>query len=71
VRPEQTVSEVVEEVLIRQAKAVAAQAGRSFEAALEEVADTEAGRQLGELADSEYCELRAAQWQASLPWKPG
>jgi hypothetical protein len=69
VRPEQTVSDVVEEILIRQAKAVAAQAGRSFEKALDDVADTEAGQKLGELADSEYCELRAAQWQASLPWK--
>jgi hypothetical protein len=68
-RPEQTVTEMAEEVLIRQAKTLAAQTSRSFEKALDNVADTEAGRQLRELADSEYCELRATQWQASLPWK--
>ncbi len=68
-RPEQTVTEMVEEVLRRQVKTVAAQTGRSFEKALDDVADTEAGRQLGELADSEYCELRATQWRTSLPWK--
>lgn len=68
-RPEQTVSEMAEEVLDHQAKTLAAQTGQSFEAALKEVADTPAGRQLRELAESEYREQRAAQWQASLPWK--
>ena len=67
--PEQTVSEMVEEVLTRQARALAARTGRPLEAALEEVADTEAGRQLRELADSEYRAHRAAEWQANLPWK--
>jgi hypothetical protein len=69
VRPEQTVSEMVEEVLERQAEAVVAQTGQAFEAALEEVAGTQAGRQLKALAESEYSEQRAAQWQASLPSK--
>jgi hypothetical protein len=69
VRPEQTVSEMAEEVLDRQAKALAAQTGQSFEATRKEVADTPAGRQLRELAEGEYRELRAAEWQASLPWK--
>ena len=68
-RPEQTVSDMVEEVLNRQAEALAASTGRPFEAALEVVADTVAGRQLGELADSEYREMRAAEWQASLLWR--
>jgi hypothetical protein len=69
VRPVQTVSEMVKEVLERQAEAVVAQTGQSFEAALEEVAGTQAGRQLKALAESEYSEQRAAQWQASLPSK--
>ena len=68
-RPEQTVFEMVEEVLNRQAKALAARTGQPFEAALEEVDDTPAGHQLKGLADGEYREIRAAEWQASLPWK--
>jgi hypothetical protein len=68
-RPEQTVSEMAEEVLNRQAKALVSQTQQPFEAALGAVADTEAGRQLRELAESAYREQRAAQWQASLPWR--
>ena len=68
-RPGQTVSEMAEEVLKRQAKALAASTGKPFEVALEEVAHTNAGRQLEELASSEYGDWRAAKWQASLPWK--
>ena len=68
-RQEQTVSEMVEEVLSRQARALVARTHQPFEAALEEVADTDAGHQLSELAESEYREQRAAAWQASLPWK--
>ncbi len=68
-RPEQTVSEMVEEVLNRQARALATQTGKPFEPALEEVADTVAGRQLNGLAESEYREQRAAEWQANLPWR--
>ncbi len=53
-REDQTVLEMVEEVLARQAKAQADRTGRSFEGALEVVADTEAGRQLRELAKGEH-----------------
>jgi hypothetical protein len=67
VRPAQTVYEMVEEVLNRQAKALVAQTGQPFEAALEDVTDTEAGRQLRELTNCAYHEQRAAEWQASLP----
>ena len=67
--PEQSVSEMVEEVLDRQAKALAARTRQPLEAALGEVGDTEAGRQLRKLADGECRAQRAAQWQASLPWK--
>lgn len=68
-RPEQTVSEMVAEVLNRQAKVVVNKTGRPFEVALEEVADTTAGRQLRELAAGEYRQLRAEEWQARLPWR--
>jgi hypothetical protein len=68
-RPEQTVSEMVREVLNRQAKALGARTHQPFEAVLEEVTDTEAGHQLSELAESAYREQRAAEWQANLPWK--
>ena len=68
-RPEQTVTEMAEKVLNRQAKALVSQTQQPFEAALEAVADTEAGRQLQELAEGAYREQRAEEWQASLPWK--
>jgi len=59
---------MVEEVLARQAKALVAQTGQTFESAMEAVAATEAGRQLHELANSEHRGERAADWQAGLPW---
>jgi hypothetical protein len=63
---EQTVSEVVEEVLIRQAKALVERTGRSFEAALEFVSETDAGRQLRELAEGPLRDERARDWQVGL-----
>jgi hypothetical protein len=63
---EQTVLEMAEEVLVRQAEDLAAQTGQPFGRALEAVRDTEAGQQLRALAESEYRLQRAAQWQASL-----
>ena len=68
-RPEQTVEEMAEEVLVRQAKALVDRTGQPFETSLESVAETEAGRQLRELANSAYSEERAADWQDSLPWQ--
>jgi hypothetical protein len=68
VRPEQTVEEMAEEVLVRQAKTLVDRTGQSFETSLESVAETQAGRQLRELANSAYSEQRAADWQDSLPW---
>ena len=68
-RPEQTVEEMAEEVLVRQAKALADRTGQPFETSLESVAETEAGRQLRELANSTYSEERADNWQVSLPWQ--
>ncbi len=65
-RPEQTVTEMAEEVLARQAKAMLAQTGRSFEGALKAVASTEAGQQLRELANAEHRHKKAQDWQVSV-----
>lgn len=68
VRPDQSVLEMVEAVLERQARAQSARTGQSFEVARREVADTDAGRQLRELANGEHRNESAERWQASLPW---
>jgi hypothetical protein len=60
---------MVEEVLERQAKALAGRSGQPLEAALEVVADTEAGRQLRELASGEHQHEKAQAWQASVLWE--
>jgi hypothetical protein len=65
-RAEQTVTEMAEEVLSRQAKAMLAHTGQSFESALEAVASTEAGQQLRELANGEHRHEKAQDWQVSL-----
>jgi hypothetical protein len=66
VRPEQTVSEMVEEVLRRQAKTLVEQSGQSFIAAMEAVSNTDAGRQLIELAEGPHRDQRARDWQVGL-----
>ena len=63
---DQTVFEMAEEVLARQAKALTDQSGQPFETALEVVADTDAGRQLRELANGEHRYEKAQLWQASV-----
>ena len=68
-RSEQTVSEMIEEVLTRQAKALLEQTGQSLEAALEAVSKTDAGRQLSELANGEHRDQRAREWQEGLALK--
>jgi hypothetical protein len=65
---DQTVSEMVEEVLARQAKILAGRSGQSLEDTLKIVADTEAGRQLRELANGQHRYEKAQDWQASMPW---
>jgi hypothetical protein len=65
-RPEQTVAEMAEDVLARQAKVMLAHTGQSFESALEAVANTEAGQQLRELANGEHRDEKAQDWQVSL-----
>ena len=63
---EQTVFEMVEEVLSRQAKALADRTGQPLERALQIVADTEAGRQLRELGNGEHRYEKAREWQAGM-----
>jgi hypothetical protein len=64
-RADQTVAEMAEEVLARQAKAMVAQTGELFESALEAAASTEAGQQLRELANGEHRLEKAQDWQGS------
>jgi hypothetical protein len=66
---DQTVLEMAEEVLTRQAKALADKTGQPFERALEIVADTEAGRQLRQLGNGEHRYEKAREWQASMLWE--
>jgi hypothetical protein len=64
--PEQTISEMVEEVLANQAKCLAEQTGQAFESALGVVAATEAGKQLRELANGKHRHEKAREWQSSV-----
>jgi hypothetical protein len=57
---------MAEEVLARQARSLANRTGQPFDRALEVVADTEAGRQLRELANGEHRYEKAQLWQASV-----
>ena len=66
---DQSVSEMAEEVLMRQAKVLAQRSGYSLEDARQSVSDTEAGRQLRELANGEHRHEKAQAWQASVFWE--
>ena len=68
-RAEQTVSEMVVEALARQAEEQAARTGQPFGEAYEDVLETEAGRQLGELAEGPHRHERASYWQANLQFE--
>jgi hypothetical protein len=68
VQQHQTVSEMAEEVLMRQTKALAHRRGLSSEDARQAVLDSEAGRQLRDLAIGEHRHERAQEWQASVFW---
>jgi hypothetical protein len=65
-RADETVAEMAEEVLSRQAKAMVAQTGESFESALEAVSSTHAGQQLRNLANGEHRHEMAQDWQGSV-----
>ena len=66
---DQTVSEMVEEVLDRQTKALAHRSGQSLEDARRAVAAPQAGRQLRDLATGEHRHEPARRWQASVFWE--
>src|ERR687885_101815 len=63
----QTVTEMANEVLARQARFYAKRTGRPFEEALKVIGETEAGRQLARLRDGPHRDERAQQWQQNLP----
>ena len=65
---DQSVSEMAEEVLMRQAKDLAHRSGQSLEDARQAVADTEAGRQLKDLTNGEHCHEKAQNWQVGVFW---
>jgi len=65
---DQTVSEMAREVLMRQAKALAHRSEHSLEDASQAVLDTEAGRQLRDLANGEHRHEKAQAWQAGVFW---
>jgi hypothetical protein len=62
-QPEQTVTEMANEVLTRQAKARADWDGEPIEEAMEAVLNTEAGRELRELRDGPHGEEGVEQAQ--------
>jgi hypothetical protein len=63
VREDQSVAEMANEVLMRQAKARADRSGEPIEEAMEAVLDTEAGKQLRELRDGPHGEESVEQSQ--------
>jgi hypothetical protein len=66
VRADQTVAEMANEVLIRQAKARANRSGEPIEEAMEAVLNTEAGQQLRELRDGPHGDEGVEEWQESM-----
>ncbi len=66
VREDQTVAEMANEVLMRQAKARAVRRGEPIEEAMEVVLNTEAGKQLRELRDGPHGEEGVEEWQVGI-----
>ena len=67
-RLDQTVYEMVEEVLQRQAKGVVERAGYSLQEEMETVLQTDAGCRLRELRDGPHAQEKARDWQENLLW---
>jgi hypothetical protein len=63
----QRVTDMADEILVRQAGTRAEQTGEAFEAALIAVLETEAGRQLGRLRDGPHGSELVQRWQEYLP----
>ena len=68
-RDDGTVAEMVNEVLMRQAKARADRSGEPIEAAMGAVVRTEAGRQLAALRDGPHADESVEEWQAGIAWE--
>jgi hypothetical protein len=66
VRDDQTVAEMANEVLMRQAKARADRSGEPIEEAMQAVLNTEAGRQLRELRDGPHGDEGVEEWQVGI-----
>jgi len=65
-QPEQTVAEMANEVLMRQAKARADRNGEPIEAAMGAVVGTEAGRQLADLRNGPHGDEGVEEWQVGI-----
>ena len=65
-RAEQTVSEMAQEVLWRQARVLAQRTGEPLLEALEAVVEAPAGMQLEELRSGPHQDEEAPYWQANL-----
>ena len=65
-RPEQTVGEMAQETLLRQARALAQRNSEPLLQALEAVVGTQAGMQLEELRGGPHQDEEARYWQANL-----
>ena len=65
-RDDQTVAEMANEVLLRQAKARADRNGEPFEAAMKAVVGTEAGKQLTGLRDGPHGDEGVEEWQVGI-----
>jgi hypothetical protein len=65
-RAQQTVNEMAQEVLSRQARAQAQRTGEPVVEALEAVVETPAGRQLEELRCGPHRDEETRYWQANL-----
>ncbi len=65
-RADQTVSEMVAEVLGRQAKARAERTGEPIGQAMQAVLGSEAGKQLEELEDGPHADEGVEEWQVAM-----
>ncbi len=65
-RDDQTVAEMANEVLVRQAKVRADRNGEPIEAAMRAVVGTEAGRQLADLRDGPHGDEGVEEWQVGI-----
>jgi hypothetical protein len=65
-RDDQSVAEMANEVLMRQAKARADRSGEPIEAAMRAVVGTEAGKQLADLRDGPHADEGVEEWQVGI-----